>query len=430
MTFYFKPPRGNIPLHKLQECVEERISYLDFVRESTDISECHDHFKFEYLIDGSALDRTGHFMLRLVALKLKSLEEFLLESEPILFTKRLRFLKHNQIDKELRIARRHVKEILFHCQPLPKYQVFLKHFVQLCEDMIESKAISHTFTDEHDLSCQDHCVLGKVIVPCGKWSQLLGCLFGEHLKHGMQQLLASNSYTSMWDDDRVRYLFRVLKLKFNQNAPSNAMSKYSTLRANEVDQTSLLFPPCMRNMHITLRQRHRLSHYSRFYYSLFLKDIGMPLMESIEFWSKEYAQSTGSCTSCSHSWQKDGRKYVYSLRHMYGLEGSRREYHTPCCQQVQNMSSSPLSDGGCPFLSFDDKKLLNCLHNQIKFDVLSTVGNDKSAKEKCHIYLDALKSFYAEKVSSTEGNKEIIASNQNSTPALSPSQFYFTVKKT
>lgn len=64
MTFYFKPPRGNILLHKLQECVEERIRYLKFVTESDDISECHDRFKFEYLIDGSALDRTGHFMLR------------------------------------------------------------------------------------------------------------------------------------------------------------------------------------------------------------------------------------------------------------------------------------------------------------------------------------------------------------------------------
>jgi len=67
----------------------------------------------------------------------------------------------------------------------------------------------------------------------------------------------------------------------------------------------------------------------------FSKDIGMPLTESINFWSKEYAQSTDNCTSCSHSWQKDGRKYVYSLRHLYGLEGSRREYHTPGCKQVQ-----------------------------------------------------------------------------------------------
>ena len=64
MTFYFKPPRGDIPLHRLQECVEERIRYLDFVQDSANIAECNQHFKFEYLTDGSALDRTGHFMLR------------------------------------------------------------------------------------------------------------------------------------------------------------------------------------------------------------------------------------------------------------------------------------------------------------------------------------------------------------------------------
>jgi len=99
---------------------------------------------------------------RLVALKLKTLEEFLNESEPILFIKRLRSLRHNKIDKELRTAIRHVNEILLHCYPLPKYQIFLKDFVQLCEDMTHSKAISHTFSDDHCLSCRDHCVQGQL----------------------------------------------------------------------------------------------------------------------------------------------------------------------------------------------------------------------------------------------------------------------------
>lgn len=64
MTFYFKPPRGEIQFHRLQECLEERLSYLQYVRETPDISDCSECFKFEYLTDGSALDRTGHFMLR------------------------------------------------------------------------------------------------------------------------------------------------------------------------------------------------------------------------------------------------------------------------------------------------------------------------------------------------------------------------------
>lgn len=97
-----------------------------------------------------------------MALKLKSLEEFLNDSEPVLFIKRLRFLKHNQIDKELKTALRHVKEILLHFHPLPKYQIFLKSFALLCEQMISSKAISHTFTKDHDLHCRDYYVQGKL----------------------------------------------------------------------------------------------------------------------------------------------------------------------------------------------------------------------------------------------------------------------------
>lgn len=111
---------------------------------------------------------------------------------------------------------------------------------------------------------------GQALVPCGKWSLLLECLFREDLKYGMQQLLASEPYLHMWDDDRVRYLFRVLKTKLRSQTPNNRSPK-NTVTATEVDQLSMFFPPCMRNMHMTLRQRHRLSHYSRFYYSLFLK---------------------------------------------------------------------------------------------------------------------------------------------------------------
>lgn len=66
-----------------------------------------------------------------------------------------------------------------------------------------------------------------------------------------------------------------------------------------------------------------------------LQDAGMSLMESVEFWSQEYSQANAKCTSCSHSWQRDNKRYVYSLRHMYGLEGSRRQYDSPHCQQIQ-----------------------------------------------------------------------------------------------
>lgn len=65
--FYLKPPRGDILLNDLQECVKTRINYfLCKYQEYTTISK---DVQFQYLTIGSAYDRTGHFMLRLVQSK-------------------------------------------------------------------------------------------------------------------------------------------------------------------------------------------------------------------------------------------------------------------------------------------------------------------------------------------------------------------------
>lgn len=60
---YIKPPRGDILLNELYECVITRINYfLYHYAQDSDISK--DGIKFQYLTLGTALDRTGHFMLR------------------------------------------------------------------------------------------------------------------------------------------------------------------------------------------------------------------------------------------------------------------------------------------------------------------------------------------------------------------------------
>lgn len=62
MMFYIKPPRGDILLDELQECVRTRINY--FLCKHQEDSTNLKHVKFQYLTFGSAYDRTGHFMLR------------------------------------------------------------------------------------------------------------------------------------------------------------------------------------------------------------------------------------------------------------------------------------------------------------------------------------------------------------------------------
>uniref|UniRef100_A0A914V610 DNA primase large subunit n=1 Tax=Plectus sambesii TaxID=2011161 RepID=A0A914V610_9BILA len=94
-------------------------------------------------------------------------------------------------------------------------------------------------------------------------------------------------------------------------------------------------------------------------YTLYLKEIGLPLSEAVKFWSEEYAQKTiksGKKVGLrQHSWSQNQRKYEYSLRHMYGLEGGRKNYSAHCCKSLQNRSD------GCVFHSFDRAHLKTLL---------------------------------------------------------------------
>ncbi|EFN78342.1 DNA primase large subunit [Harpegnathos saltator] len=129
-----------------------------------------------------------------------------------------------------------------------------------------------------------------------------------------------------------------LRLQFLSQKVQSYLFKECTIHGRvtieNIDAESEKFPPCMRHLHSILKSRHRLSHYARLYYSLFLKEIGMKLDDSITFWKQEYSKPHACTSICSHNWQSNEKKFVYSIRHMYGLEGSRRNYKTPDCSKI------------------------------------------------------------------------------------------------
>jgi len=121
--------------------------------------------------------------------------------------------------------------------------------------------------------------------------------------------------------------------RFNNNT---AQVTRGRITAQDVNAQSVYFPPCMVHLYQTLRLRHRLTHEARRQLTLFLKDVGMPIEEALDFWRNEYSQPNSECGSgCTHSWQKDARRYHYSIRHMYGLEGGRYTYMVPSCRSIQ-----------------------------------------------------------------------------------------------
>jgi DNA primase large subunit len=107
--------------------------------------------------------------------------------------------------------------------------------------------------------------------------------------------------------------------------------------ANLEEEALRFFPPCMSNSLKGLRTHHRLCHQPRVQLTLFLKSIGLRVDDCLRLLQEEYSKPAcqGQAHKCAHSWQKDSSRYIYGTRHLYGLEGSRKNYSSHSCGSIQ-----------------------------------------------------------------------------------------------
>eukprot|EP00045_Choanoeca_perplexa_P011783 m.126162 g.126162 ORF g.126162 m.126162 type:complete len:178 (-) comp15767_c0_seq4:1335-1868(-) len=103
----------------------------------------------------------------------------------------------------------------------------------------------------------------------------------------------------------------------------------------------------MLRCHTQLRTNHHLPHNSRIVYVLFLKGAGLSMDESIHFFLSEYRQGMSDA-------DVRRKRYDYSIRHLYGKEGSRIDRTPFGCDAI-------IADYDCPFKTHDDNALRNVL---------------------------------------------------------------------
>ncbi|XP_014485507.1 PREDICTED: probable DNA primase large subunit [Dinoponera quadriceps] len=380
--FYVIPPNGEVPFYILEDCVLTRLNYLRRLHEETT-----DEFdgKFEYLLENSAYDEIGHFVLRLLACVSSDLWIYWISKESLLFRHRLDNTSPRQLYKlfkqiiwRVQLYKGHgnatettlIEFCKFYSQPLT-----FKHLVSNCQNCNEF-VYKVKFEIVPDLVKERELVLnnGYVITPCSTWKKVLQSLFCTYLINELNLMKKQAQYTVKRD----------LRLQFLSEKVQSYLFKEGTVHGRitigNIDAESERFPPCMRHLHSVLKSRHRLSHYARLYYSLFLKEIGMKLEDSIAFWRQEYSKPHTCASVCSHNWQANEKKFVYSIRHMYGLEGSRRNYRTPGCDQICAGISGTTYEGGCPFKDFDVNTLRNLLHASLTEDETEKLLNNVAIK--------------------------------------------------
>lgn len=78
------------------------------------------------------------------------------------------------------------------------------------------------------------------------------------------------------------------------------------------------FPLCMRHLHNGLLREHKLKHWGRLQYTLFLKGCGLDLDAAVAWMQTQFSKVMSS--------DQFVKQYAYSFRHMFGKEGARRNY--------------------------------------------------------------------------------------------------------
>lgn len=384
--FYLTPVKGDLPIHLLETIILKRLEFLKIIYRKQEI------IYNEYVVEGSLYDSVGHFMLCVIVILLNNLEftNFFTKAEEFLFKHRLNTLVAYDlrcfVKKLLRIIRKYPHNLLcldplkIVCQHL-----ILKHVAQhVCSDACNTNCSLHTIK-VHFRHCLAFIARRQVPlehsvahIPCSKWKMYLAVLFKDNLKNRLSKTNLGN----LEHDPRIADL---MSLVCKEIPSINNRCSVNIVKNNEVDDICKSFPPCMINLHRSLRNKHRLSHNQRFSYSLFLKDIGMPVEEAITFWKTEYQQAPSGNHNCCHNWQNDEKKFVYGIRHLYGLEGGKKNYSSRSCSHFQSFT-----EGSCPFKSFDNESMMHILNIKNIDPMLSQIKNFQEQKQytsACMMYL-------------------------------------------
>ncbi|XP_072912626.1 DNA primase large subunit isoform X1 [Hemitrygon akajei] len=373
VQFYDQPPSGDISLQEFESLAVERLKLLKSV-ENIGISyirgsEPHNKkleielrkLKFPYRVfseeklddyEMRRKDHISHFILRLAYCHSEDLRRWFIQQELDLFRfrfgelydKQQDFLKINSLQYDA------IKE-----EEKKRYEEELKNFGQ---NGIECQIFYKVpFTDVLELVRVRKAFLrnGYAYIPHMEIVIIIQNEFRQRLSKSLA--LTSRSLPFIQSDERLQPLLNHLSCAYvgQDYSVQKHVGKVSLDQLDGLATKS--YPPCMRQLHKTLRDHHHLRHGGRMQYGLYLKGIGITLDQALQFWKSEFIKGKVEP-------DKFDKSYAYNIRHSYGKEGKRTDYTPFSCMKII-LSNAP-SQGdyhGCPFRHCDPEILKSKLQS-------------------------------------------------------------------
>uniref|UniRef100_A0A914UQH5 Uncharacterized protein n=1 Tax=Plectus sambesii TaxID=2011161 RepID=A0A914UQH5_9BILA len=290
MAFYLNPPSGILSLSEVRLAILTRFKFLaELYRVKGDSEAVWSKVapKFiadaQYLMEGTTTDRCAHFLLRLVAHVDPLVLEFVTHCERMLFKVRMEALNSTGFCKMFGKLRRHLYLASMDADDGERrnWQLISEAVVALVESKGGSQQLANAFTAQ-STSTQPFLVPFTFVLPLIRTRQvILSGGFAEILPADLPLVLtgifdkitaltakrSSDAFCQTVIDERIAQVANELKAvayEYGINVGPPPIAKYrSKVNSEQIDQFSLLFPPCMRHLHRELRAKHRLKHHQR-----------------------------------------------------------------------------------------------------------------------------------------------------------------------
>lgn len=400
LTFYDKPPQGEITLEQFEIWAIDRLKILlkieSYVSTNTSFLNDLENMMKPQLIkqlpinNDNFLDRKkdyhSHFILRLCFCRSKELREQFVKTETLLF--KIRFNMLSSIDQSRFVQSLNLpllqfiteeeknslkKELYQTVSPLIQFQLNLNDEQQRQHYFQQERFIKLPFENVIEMVGSHQVFLkdGFAYLPQFLQLNLIASEFSSKLN---DELLKAFQYLPrLNEDDRLLPILNHLASgytisDFEKNTNQFGNSGDDDINAESVWTTEISkhYPLSVKNLFRGLKENHHLKYNGRQQLSLFLKGIGLSVEEAIKFWSRAFTEG-GHMTM-----DKFNKEYLYNFRHNYGLEGNRINYKPWSCKTILSKPRPGRSEyHGCPFRDWSPDKLtselvkMNLTKNQI-----------------------------------------------------------------
>lgn len=284
-------------------------------------------------------DQISHFILRLAYCRTEELRRWFISQELLLLKFRLDHLNNTDMGHFMASNGMHYEQVSIEEKKNLEKKL---HNLAGVQEVYSTVFYKVPFQEALSLISSRQVFLrgGFAYVPLSKLISVIMIRFRMNLSRSLADAVRHFDYASA--DNRIGSLLKNMNKQYTGKDFSKAQSTEKLTVENIDTASENNMPLCMKNLHNHLKHEHKLKHWGRLQYGLFLKAAGMDLEDAQRFWESMFTKIM------SHD--DFNKKYAYNVRHMYGKEGARKNYTPYSCMKII-MGAAPEVGGhhGCPY---------------------------------------------------------------------------------